>query len=461
VLLPGLTSMSDTETQNDATVRSSGMRDLSITFGSRIVTILITLLCQSLLAWFLEPAGRGAYAVCVLFTTLLTILCVIGCDVASIYYVASKRMTLSQTIANATVHGGVGCFLAVMVGLIVLRLPIEFVNKATTTEFHLALVSLPLSFFSTMLFQLFGSLRAFGWMAVVATLGSVFKLFFIALFLSVLGWGVQGALLAMIIDNAVIIVMTMIVFYYKFGWRIDRPSSAGLRQMLSYGARYYFGKISNQMNLHVGAIILAFFATQEEIGLFAVAVVLASNVQIIPDTLTAVLVPRVAADESGRRDLVAQCARVTSIVCGVCLALLAIFAKPIVAIVFSPAFLGVVPLVRILAVGILVRSASKLFVPYMMGTDRPGVASMSVVVGLVTNVVTLYVFMPLIGLNGAALAMTMGYVASAIVLTTSFSMLSGMSFWKTWRYRRGDWTMVGQAIRKVRTRLMPVTQTEV
>lgn len=69
---------------------TGGVRDLAITFGSRIAMILVGTATQSCLAWFLAPAGRGSYAVCLLFQTLLVITCVFGCDVAALYFVAAR-----------------------------------------------------------------------------------------------------------------------------------------------------------------------------------------------------------------------------------------------------------------------------------------------------------------------------------------------------------------------------------
>lgn len=440
---------------------ASGVRDFSVTFGARIAVLLVSLLIQSCLAWFLEPAGRGSYAVCVLFATLLTIVCVLGCDVAAIYFVASKRMTLSRAVANASVHGGFGCLLAIIVGLAVLQLPISFVEKASPTAFYLALVTIPLSFFSSLLTHLLGALRAFTLLAVLMILGTVSQLAFTVLFVVVLDWGVNGALLALIVNNGLITLGTIELHRRRYGLGATRPSVADLGQMLSYGARYYVGKISNQMNLHVGAVILAFFATREEIGLFAVATVMAGKVQMIPDTLTTVLMPRVAGDVKGRADLVAQCARVVAVVCGAVLAVLAVLAVPLVSVLFSSAFLEAAPLIRILAIGILVRSATKLFVPYLVGTDRPGVASVAVAVSVVANAAALYALYPVLGLSGAAWAMTIGYGVGAMILLASFVRISGMGVGQVWRFRRSDWAMVGQAVQGVRARLMPVANGEV
>jgi len=432
---------------------NAGIRDLSITFGSKIVTLLLHTGVQSCLAWFLAPAGRGSYAVCVLFATLLILFCVLGCDVAAMYYVSARKFTLSEGVSNACVHGGLGCLLAIAVGFAIMQFPLSFLEKAARSSFYLSLALIPASFFSGTLTSLLGSLRQFGWLAISHIFSISCQLVLVVVMVPVLGWGVNGALLSTL-GTALLTIAAVLVFYrrrHQLTW--VRPSRQSLSQMLHYGLRYYLGKISNQVNFQIGTIILAFFATREEIGLFAVAMTLTAQVMMVPDTLTTVLIPRVAEDKVGRIALIAQCARVAGVVVAILLAVLAIFATPMVSILFSPQFLPAVPLIRIIAVGILVRSAGKLFVPYLIGTNHPGIASVSVAAGMVTNLVLLLALMPYLGLMGAAVAVSVGYLVSSAILQIAFCRISGQRFRETWRFTVEDWRLVKQIFGKTLERV--------
>ena len=99
-------------------------------------------------------------------------------------------------------------------------------------------------------------------------------------------------------------------------------------------------------------MVLAFFATREEIGLFAVASMLTFQATVIPDVISTVLMPKVAGDGVGKKELVAQCFRLTAIICGILLLVIAVFAEPIVVVLFSPKFIPAVLLIRILSIGL-------------------------------------------------------------------------------------------------------------
>jgi O-antigen/teichoic acid export membrane protein len=192
------------------------------------------------------------------------------------------------------------------------------------------------------------------------------------------------------------------------------------------------------MNFRIGTLVLAWFVTTPEIGIFAAAASLVSRVLLIPDAIEAALLPRVASDPTGRTELVSQVSRLSMIVCGLLLAVLVLVSRPLVALLFSRDFLPAVPLIWMIAVGMFMHSGSKVLVAYFMGINRPAVCSWAVVSAVVANFVALMVLLPAIGLPGAAWAMTIGYAARTVVLVLSFRATTRAGFRETWLPRRAD-----------------------
>lgn len=430
-----------------------GLRDFSAALVARVGTMVLAVGTQSCLAWFLGTAGRGSYAVCLIYATLLGLVFGLGFDIASIYFVSSKRFTLSEGITYGLISGGMSSVMAITAGLILMQFPLSFFGKASPEAFHLALVTVPVLLLSMVFRGLLTSMRLFGWFAIVSMLHGVAKLTLATAFVWYLSWGVNGAVLADIVAGILTIVVALAVFYWKYEIALVKPSMEKLLSMLHYGARYYVGKVSNEMNYQMGTIILAFFATREEVGLFAVASKLAMQATAIPDALITVLIPKVAGDKTGQRELIAQCARMTALVCGLLLLILAVFAKPIVTVLFSPAFLPAALLVQILSIGVLVRCACKVFVPYLLGTDRPGMVSISVVAGMVVNLGVLMLLLPLVGLPGAALGVVIGYFVSSALLTLGFVRFSNLSVTQTLKFQRSDWFVVSNTLARIGQRL--------
>jgi len=422
----------------------SGLRSLAATFWARVAMVLLGIGTQSCLAWLLGPGGRGAYAVALLFATVLSLIFAVGIDVAGKYFVASKRCSLSEGVTNTVVYALLGSAAGIATGLALMHLPLAFLAKAPREAFVLALALIPLLMLRKALPELLTAVHAFGWFAILSVLGSLLQLALTFAFVWGLGWGVNGAVLAMVFSCLAVALLTLGVLRGSLGQQWVMPRLRELGRMLHYGLRYYVGKLSNLVNFQVGTMILAFLAEKEDIGLFAVAVTLTTRVLLVPESLSAVLVPRVAADKHGRPPLVAQSARVVLVICGGLLLVLCLVSTPVVRVFFSPKFLSAVPLVRILAAGVFVRSACKVFVPYLIGTDHPGIASIAVAAGVGVNLVLILVLMPLLHLPGAALAMTASYLVSSAILAFSFHRISGMGLLETWRFRKSDWAFLGR-----------------
>ena len=156
----------------------SGIRDFNLTFGSKIITLVVAIGTQSCLAWFLGPGGMGSYAVCIVFATLLNIIFAIGCDVASVYFVSSGRFSISEGITHALIYGGVASVLAIATGWILMQLPLSFLDKADPTAFYLALALIPSSLFSLLFINLLTSVQRFDWFAIMLVVHGLGHLLF-------------------------------------------------------------------------------------------------------------------------------------------------------------------------------------------------------------------------------------------------------------------------------------------
>jgi len=403
---------------------SKGAKDLANIIIARVISAVMTIVIQGCLAWFLLPAGRGSYAVCLIFSILLAYIFAFGFDIAFSYFVSSKKISLSEAFTYSLFLVPLISFVADITGYIVLHLQFEFTQKATYSSFLLALLYVPVFLFTNIYIQIFTAINQFKYYSLMLVLRELDRLLLILLFILGLSLGVDGALLAIICSDLIIIFSSFLIFKFKYKIQIVKINFGKLKEIFSYGLRYYFGNISNILNFHMGTIILSFFATKVEIGLFSVATVITTRVEMIPDAFFSVIFPRVAASVDGRKELVAQCARISGIICCLILLFLVIFAEPIIKILFSSAFLASKSLIRILAIGIMIRCGCKVFVSYIVGTNHPGIASMSVVFGLIINIILMYILLPLYGLNGAAISVCVNYLLSSFLFLYSFIYLT-------------------------------------
>lgn len=430
--------------------QSTGFRDFSITLGAQAASLALGLATQSALAWWLGTAGRGSYAACVVFISVLNVLFVVGFDVAIEVFVASRRFSVSEGVTYTFLCGAISSLVAVAAGLLALQWPFAILDKATPGQFLMALAWMPMGIVATILSRFPMALGKFALGAVVQVGQIALQLALTLVLVLGLHTGVEGAIGAGVITSVAVLVVVPLLLRREDDWRWVRPTLARLHETWSFGARYYIGKVSNLATIEFGTVVVAMFVGKEEIGLFAVAAAVTARAEFIPNVLGTVILPRVASAEEGRPELVAQCARLTAVTCGMVLGVLVLFTELFVKLLFSPAFLPAVPLIRIIAAGTLLRCAAKVVVPYLISRNRPGLASAAVFAGMIVNVGVMLALLGRIGLPAAALGVTLSHVVSSVILLGAFRAVSRMPLRRFWAFSRRDWDPLIQAFGRFR-----------
>jgi len=426
-----------------------GEKDTAFALGSRISVLLIGLAVQSTLAWTLGPDGRGSYAVCLLFATVMGTVFTFGIDRAGQYFAASRSLDVAESVRTMVVALLLGSALAVLVGWRMLSLDLPFFAKASRSSFHVALAVIPFVALQNAFVMILVGMRKIALMAVVTVTSVAVQLVAALVLVLGLGLGVNGALLS-VVAAGVVTIWVAAVALRREGWlRLGPVRWSSLLALGGYGIKYYVAKLSTMVHFRVGTLVLAFFVPPAQIGLFAAASQLVGRVTLVSKSVEMALFPRVAGDKRGRPELVAKSGRVTMIAAGALLAVVAAVSRPLVTIVLSPEFLPVVPLIWIISPGILVRSGSNVLMTFYMATNRPGICSWSIGVGMLANVIGILLLLPGYGLAGAAWAMTIGYVVSGAILFLDFRHVTDEPLMRTWWPRREDVTALVDSVKQV------------
>jgi O-antigen/teichoic acid export membrane protein len=415
-----------------------GFHEFGLTLGGRVGGLVAGMATQVILAWGLGAEGRGSLAVCMVFSTVLVLVFAVGSDIGGLYFMSSGRFSVWEAIFYVSAFGLVSSILAMVTGYSLIHTSLPFFAKASRGAFLLSLWLIPMTLYSEVFLRLLTAVRLFKHSALITILRSLLQMLLTGALVWVVKLDVAGALIASIVAAAITFAACLLVFLRKFEFTAFRPSLSSFAAMFSYGLRYYFGKISNLANVEMGTIIVAFFADRAEIGWFALASRVTQLVQMIPDSLTVILFPRVAIDKEGKKDLVMRVARSVLVACGTVFFLQAVLATPFVLIAFSAAFLPAAPLIRVLAIGGTVYCMAKIFLSYLVATNRPGVASVTVTIGVLVNITLLWLLLPRLGVAAAAWATTAAYIVDSVILLLLFLHFSGARMHEVFAFSRRD-----------------------
>ena len=440
---PPPTDRADPQTEADGgqhagTSLASGSKEVALVFASRSLVYVAGVLTQSLLAYSLLPQGRGAYAVCVTFASLLGVVMPLSVDTGSNFFVITKRLSVSRGVVSALVVCIVGSVVAIALAVPFIGSDMAFFKNADTRSFTLALVLVP--FFAcsyAMELQLAG-FRRFKTLAILLCMQSIATLAGVLLFVRGLDMGVDGAMLALIGGRILSFGVSVRELRRRLGLRWELPSFADLKQVLGYGIRYHVSRVGTEVEWRVGIVVLAMFAGRADIGLFAAVSVVVMRLGTISNSVGTVLYPRLAGSGAQHTEMVGRCLRLVNLATGLALLAALALGEPLVRILLSEAFVPAVPLIWILAPGVLAQAAAGMFFTYFQSANRPGICSWAVWFGLTTNIVSLGALYPALGIESAAWGFTIGSTVRTVFAAIFFHALTGARLRSIWLPQRGD-----------------------
>ena len=416
--------------------RTTGGQDAAIVFATQVGKVIFGLAVQSLLAYMLLPEGRGSFALCVVLAGALGVLFTPGAHQGAQYFVVTRQATVSEGVSAAVAICLAGGSLAVMLTVPFVHGDIAFFQKAETRSFHLALALVPVMAFSGALEYQLAGLRRFGYLAVFIMVHMAVNFLLLLVLVGAGRLGVDGAVAAVIGAHGCTVALYAWLLRRHHGLVLTNPFRAVSARIVGYGLRFHPAGIGGALEMSTGVLVLGLFASPAEIGLFATATALMFRLRMISDAVGNALLPRIAG--SGRPELTTLCLRVVS--CGTVAAILAMLpiSTPLVRILFSEAFLPAVPLLWIIAPGVLAYACSGILGTYFKCIDRPGICSWAVSLGLVANLIAIPVLYPLAGVSAAAWGLTLGMICRLVLLAAAFARATRMRWLSIWLPRPGD-----------------------
>ena len=427
-----------------------GAQDVALAFATRVGVVLLGLVVQAMLARMLLPEGRGGYAVCLVFATALGMLFTPGAQQGAQQFVMTREVTISQAVSCALTICLVGGALAVAVSLPLIGSGVAYFEKATNTSFHIALVLLPVTAFALAVEHQLAALRRFGRLAAVSLLRMLANVLAVFVFVRLWDLGVGGALWAMVCANAVMIVVCLWDLWRHCGLVLRVPELTPLLRILGYGFRYHMARAVEGVGPHMGIFFLGLMASDAQIGLFAAASALMIGFLLVSNSVGNALLPRIAISERGsgleggkasvigRPELVATCLRLVGLATAGALVAMLAAAAPLVRLLFSDAFLPALPVLWLIAPGMLASACAGILMTYFKAVNRPGLCSWAHCVGFAVDICALCLLFPWFGIAAAGCAVTLGMTCRLAHLAIVFRRATGMSWRDVWLPRLAD-----------------------
>ena len=410
------------------------------TVGAGATLVLVSQLAIAASSWLtgvvvaraLGPAGAGDFNVVITLFLTLTTLSGVGLTFGASYYVSNLRWPASDALRQlqlaALVLGIVGALAGLGIVFLASDTAFRGISRSTVA---IALAALPFALSWSYTGYLALGLDRYAMYVVGAAVQSFALVALAAVLAPTIG--LDGAVAAAALAN---VAGSLVPVAYGVrhlpaasrGWL--RRLGSDLGRALRFGVKPHLAASLQFFNLRLDVFVLNAVAASATVGHYAVAVSLTQLSALLPRALSSVVLPRVAsldaaADHEQRHMVTVKSVRHTIlIVLATAAALLVlVLAMPLIyGARFSPAVgLGLILIPGVTALAVSVNLAS-----IVMGRGRPHYPLYVALIVTPATVALYLVIVPLAGALGAAVASTISYTSSLVLMLPYFRRATGI-----------------------------------
>jgi O-antigen/teichoic acid export membrane protein len=397
-------------------VCSGYFRNLITVAGGHATVLGLGIFTGIAAARLLGPQGRGELAAATLWPLILVLVASLGVNQAIVFHAGKRRFSLAEVWTAALALWLVQSLAVLAAGWMLLPVALRQYGPETR---HLALLFLGfaplliLAGYPASLVQGRLDLLSFSVLRVVP--GAVYASGLAALIL--LGKANLREILALQIAGLCLAAgaaIGLVAGRIRPGFAWNRTAC---RELLRFGWKSNLSSLTLYVNQRSDQLLLSLFVPPRDLGLYVVAVALATAAGFFPQAAGAVTMATGAnLDADAARLVIARSFRITLAVLVLGCGALFVVCPRLITLVYGPAFGDAGTACRILLPGTVALGLNQVLYDGARALEQPLLPSYAEGVSIVLTVLGLILLLPRIGFLGAAIASSAAYTVSLIVM---------------------------------------------
>lgn len=409
--------------------------DVAWTFATRILMIVNSVAAGIIVAHWLGAKGVGQLAVVNVAISTVVQLCSFGLPSANTYFIARDEKQLRTAATNSLIFVlVVGSVMAIGLSYVA-ELRMHWFGYVSSNLIRIASVSIPAQLITLVGLNILlavGKIREFNLLDLI---GQSFVLINAVVTLIVLGFGLT---MLVFLNVAAAAVMSVIVGMLIVGaarklersqWR---PDASLLAQMIRYGIKFHISILAGAIIFRADLLVVNHFRGPDEAGVYSVATQFGMLLMLLPGVIATLLFPRVTAEQDLRGETTAMVTRYTAFVTFFC-CLAAVPFSFVLPLIYGQAFTEATRLLLILLPGVYLVGLESVLVQHFNALGLPRIIPVYWAVTLAVNVVLVFVLVPRLGAQGAAIASTISYALIFTLVARQFLATTGQTLYKAVR----------------------------
>ncbi len=427
--------------------RRSFSGDISGVFASNILGIGSALLIDIIISRQLGPEGRGLYTSVIVVPLIVTSFVMLGIRRSAVYHLGKKVFNDDRTVSGVMSLLVITSILAVLVSGIALLFMVP--KGLTPLMALLAMLSIPVKLILVYSGGVYIGREDFKRSNLQVWLPLLYNLAGIIVFVVLIKWSVNGALLALFLANLAVALKSLHYLSGIYKIRISWDKEV-LNSLVKIGVVYALAVVIMQLNYRVDILLLQKLSTLKQVGYYSLGVSISDKLWQLPSAIGLVVMSRSAnVTDTSRLDRdVAKLVRVSFLVVFLASLVLWLVIPYLLPLLFGVKFIPSIGVVRLMLPGILMFVIVRILSGRFAGAGEPKILISLFVPVLLVNIILNLFWIPQYGGLGAAMATNVSYTLGAIGMLVIFSVKMHIPFTEVVLYKRSDFDFVKNKLKR-------------
>ena len=422
-------------------------RDVLRTSLTQAVMIGAGVMAGILTARELGPDGRGLYSLGVSIRD--TAIVFGGLELgAALVYTRGQRPGADAQIIGAGLVAPFFLGVITLVGIALcwplLSEPLDLLPRDLLV---LSVVLIPITLAGMAIRQLFRALDDFGNFNRLRVVAAVSRLSALAL-VFLYGGRVRAALIALFVAEGIVIGVGVIMLLRK-----TRPDFAGglrlVPGILRFGLKLESASALGYASVRISVFAIAYYLDADAIAFYTVADGLVQQIAGLPMIVATVLLPKISGvTEESRAELTATTHRVIFLALAIIAVVVWSLSQWVVVGLYGAAYAPAVEILGVLLPSMVLQSGSRVLSPYLVAVNRIYIQVVIQAISLAVHVTLLVLWIPTMGILGAAWALAVGTAVRWILYLAAVAFFARISVFRILVFNMSDARQIVTASRE-------------
>ena len=217
-------------------------------------------------------------------------------------------------------------------------------------------------------------------------------------------------------------------FKLKFKFSFKNLDFKNTFQLISYGFLPMLAVLLTTLNYRIDVIMLRQSSNVllAEVGIYSIGITLAEKVLLISDAVKEILLSKLAKGKGENE--VAKVMRICFVISIAIALCITIISKMFISILYGDEYIGAEVVTNISVWGTIFMVFFKMISQYNVVNHKQKYNVIFLVMAIILNIILNSIFIPIFGINGAALATTIGYLFSSLMFIVYFHKISQIKY---------------------------------